>query len=132
VIAHAPRRGLLKQHAPVHGVVVDDQHPQAAQIVKRRRGCFRLRIRQESHLNQNFDPSPERLSTPIEASHQLYQLLGDRQSQAGAAMLPGGRTIHLAELLEQQPDLVPRDAVPGVGAPLYATWSFRCPARTRH
>ena len=43
---------------------------------------------------------------PDAASHQRGKPLADRQPQAGAAVLPSGRTVHLAEGLEQPVELV--------------------------
>ncbi len=48
------------------------------------------------------------------AAQQLHQLLADRQPQAGAAMLAGGRGIGLRERLEQACHVVRRHADAGV------------------
>ena len=48
------------------------------------------------------------------AAHQLGQPLGDRQAQAGAAVLARGRGVGLLERLEQAPHLLWRHADAGV------------------
>ena len=49
------------------------------------------------------------------AAHQLDQLARDRQAQAAAAVLAGGRAVGLGEGLEQAPDLLRAHADAGVG-----------------
>src|ERR1019366_1575338 len=40
------------------------------------------------------------------APHQLGELLGNRQAQSGASILPGGGTIGLAKFLKERPNLL--------------------------
>src|SRR6185295_6330631 len=52
---------------------------------------------------------------PNSAAHQLDQTPRDREPEAGAAVLAGGRSVGLAERLEQPRRLLARHADPGVG-----------------
>ena len=53
-----------------------------------------------------FDPNP--------AAHHFAEPLADGQSQARAAILPGGGGVHLAEGLEQAVQTIRRDADAGI------------------
>ena len=52
-------------------------------------------------VNQNVEPCAGRALDPDLAAHQLDELLGDRQPQAGAAVLARRRAVGLGEGLEQ-------------------------------
>jgi len=55
--------------------------------------------------------SPARRAVHLDAAaHQLEQLLDQRQADAGAAVLAGGRVVQLLEALEQQRQLLGGDA----------------------
>ena len=105
----------MLEEAAVRGVVVDDQHPgcrpdcAAVAPVTVGARCF-----SKSAVNQKVEPWPGVLSTPICAAHQLDQLLGDRQSQSGAAVLARGRAIGLNEGAEQSSLRLRGDADAGV------------------
>ena len=99
-------RRLQRQHAPVGGVVVDDQHAPAGQL---RLHAAKSRCRAggsvamgASIVNRNVEPLPgPSLSRPHATAHQLGEPPADREAQAGAAVLARRRRVGLRERLEQ-------------------------------
>ncbi len=63
----------------------------------------------------NREPSPRVALHADGAAHQLDQLPGNGQSQAGASKSPSGGSVRLRELFEQQPHLVGRNADARIG-----------------
>ena len=125
------RAHLLAQDIAIGGVVIDDQHMQAAQAAPRR---LRPGLAYGNALERQDEP--ERRTLPQAAlhvdfpTHQLDQLPADRKTQPGAAVAPGGAGIALPECLEDAFPLARFDADPGV-AHLEAQHRLALAAATR-
>ena len=101
--------GHVGQHARQHGtrmrVVVDDEDAPAAQI-----GLQETRSRDRGPLTEARGEAERAALARFAldgdlASHQLGELLGDRQSESRTAVFAGGRGVGLLEGLEQTLDL---------------------------
>ena len=117
---HAPLAGLQREHAPVGGVVVDDQHALALRARAARRRSRARRLGGSSAIGativkKNVEPLPgPSLSTHMRAAHQLGEALADRQAEAGAAVLARRRRVGLRERLEQPAHALGGEADAGV------------------
>ena len=63
---------------------------------------------------ENFEPAPTSLSTH-NAAVNFHDVLGDRQSQAGAARFARARRIHAVEALENALLVGKRNSDAGIG-----------------
>ena len=118
--APSPTCRLQRQHAPVGGVVVDDQHAPALRAAA---ACRRTRAGPAPAASPTGASMVKRerraVARPValgphRAAHQLGEALADREAQPGAAVLARGRRIGLAERLEQPADGLGGQADAGV------------------
>ena len=98
---------------PVGGVIIDHQHFLALQIHP-----AGDRLRRFGGLQVKREPEGRALSLNALdtnfTTHQLNELLADRQAQAGAAIFAGGRAIRLGKFAEQVGLLICTDANAGI------------------
>ena len=116
---HSPLAGLQPEHAPVRGVVVDDEHALAGE-----RGLHADELALPCR-RQVGDAVPDREQErrslarslalrPHMPAHELAQALADREAQARAAVLARRGRVRLRERLEQPAHRIVRQADPGV------------------
>ena len=96
------------------------RRPAATSVVRRLRrrarpARARRRRRASGSSSVNVEPSPSVARHADLAAEQARDLAADRQAEAGAAVAAAGRPVGLLEGLEDQPQLVLRDADAGVG-----------------
>ena len=113
---HLPAAQPLLQDVAVGGVVVHDEHPQVVEQDRRPGGGLLRRVRLAPEPRREGEgAAPARLALHGDRpAHQGHQPGGDRQAQAGAAVLPRGRGVLLLEGPEDPLLLVGRDADAGV------------------
>ena len=119
----------LDGHFAVDEVVVGQQHPRAAMAPAQpgfgiraiaQQGAVRSGGGHDAVAALQHGREPERAALPRRAggpgvsAHQLRQTPGNRQAQAGAAVLARGRGVGLLEGLEQPIELLGRNADAGV------------------
>ena len=108
--AHAPGRELGGQDLAVRGVVVHHEDVDAADLGGRGDGALPIALLGESRREPELRPAPLLADQADPATHQLGQLLRDREPQPGAAVPARGRGVGLRELLEQRLLVLGRDA----------------------
>ena len=79
----------------------------SSQVGDRNRRGVRMRVEFQRQSEPECGAFAMAAADADRAAHQFHELFGDRQPQAGAAVLPGGRTIGLAEFLETAPQSCP-------------------------
>ena len=105
---HLPAEEQIVQHAPVHAVVVHDQHGQIGEVDG---GRLRARVgeaetdgevERAAFVRRAFEPHP--------AAHQIDERRRDRQAEPRAAEPARRRSVGLPERLENRALLVLRNA----------------------
>ncbi len=101
----------------LRGVVVDDQGGDAGEagIGVTRGSSFLLGVGMDADREPEGASDPEPARHAAVAAHERDQLAADREPQPRAAVLPRGGRVGLDERLEDELELVGRDAVAGVG-----------------
>jgi hypothetical protein len=113
---HRARVSLALARAPDHvlgdGIIVDHENARALRGSDRRRRLAPGRCVRVVNLSRHPDRkrrTPPRLALDLDrAAHHLAEALGDREPEAGPAVVAGRRGVRLGELLEDRVDLVPR------------------------
>ena len=113
-VAHFPCDDLLVQESAACPVIIDHQHPQVDEAVialPDRRRCSRFL---QTHSEPEGRAFPQGTFAADLAAHLFYQLLGNREPEAGPAEFARGRRVALAKGFEKVFLVLWRDSPAGI------------------